>query len=93
MVTLYHDAADATASRYPDIVVLILGDTADVIVAETLLFGQIVQVIVLKVQNVQTFAGTDPQQATRVLQHLGDEVVRKRLVVCYVTCQHFFLGC
>ena len=88
MVTLHHDTADTTAGGYPHVVVLILGDTTDIIVAETLFLCQIVQTVVLEVENVQTFSGTNPDQTAGVLKYLGDIVVRERLDIRGVTRQY-----
>ena len=45
VVTLYHNTAHTTACGYPDAVVLILGNTADVIITQALLLGQIVELV------------------------------------------------
>ena len=92
MVTLDDDTAHTTAGGHPDIVVLIFGDTTDVIVRQTLFLGQITQVVVFHVQDVQTLAGTYPKQTSGVLQYLGDEVVGERLHVGHITRQHLLLS-
>ena len=60
MVTLYDDAADSATGGYPDIVVLVFGYTADVIVAKTLFLCQVVQVVSILIENVKTFTRTNP---------------------------------
>ena len=75
MVTLYDDTAHSAAGGYPDIVVLILCYTTDVIIAQSLFLSQVVQRVVFKIQNVQTFTRAYPDKPARVLKYLGDIVV------------------
>ena len=86
-VTLDDDAADAVAGGQPDVVFLVFGDAADVVVTQSLLLGNIVQTVADGVQNVDALASAHPDQSTGVFKDLGDVVVGERLEVGGVTCQ------
>ena len=60
MISLDHNTADTAACCYPHIMVLVLGNTTNVIIAKSLLLCQIVQTVIFHVEDVQTFTGTDP---------------------------------
>ena len=81
MVTLHDDADNTITCRYPDAVVLILGNTADRVVAETVFLRNQTEFVVCGVQNVDTLTRTYPQQSSGVFVDLCDIVVRKRLHV------------
>ena len=85
MVSLDDDTADATARGDPDIMVLILSDTADIVIAESLFLRQVVQGVVLHVEDIQSLTRTDPEESSGVLQDLGDIVIGERLQVGDVT--------
>ena len=91
MVALYHHTAHTTTGGYPDIMALVFCDTADVVIAESLLLRQVLQIVSLHIQNVQTFTRSNPDQSTGVLKHLRDIIVGKRLHIVGVTCQYFLL--
>ena len=91
VVTLYNDTTDTAAGGYPDVMVLVLCNTADIVVAQTLFLRQIVQRVVLEVQDIQSLARSNPNQSARVLHHLCDIVVGERLDIGFVTCEYSFL--
>ena len=93
VVALHNDTAHTAAGGHPDVVVLVFCDTADVVIAQTLLLRQVVQRVVLKVQDVQTFTRTDPEKSSGVLYHLRDKVVRERLQIRLVTSEHCPFRC
>ena len=64
MVTLDDDTRHTLAGGDPDVMVLILGNTANIVVAESLLFCQVVDVIGLKVQDVQTLTCSHPDESS-----------------------------
>ena len=64
MIALYDDTAYATTGSHPDVVVLVFCDATDVIVAESLFLCEVLEVIGLEVQNVQTFACSHPDEAS-----------------------------
>ena len=60
VIALHHDAADAIAGGDPDAVALVLGDAADAVVAQAVGLGDLCQVIVHQIQDVQTFTRAYP---------------------------------
>ena len=60
MVTLYHNTTDAVAGGDPDASALILCDTTDGVVAESVVFCYVVEVVRLWVQHVDALARTYP---------------------------------
>ena len=60
MVVLHHDAADAIGGGEPDVVVLVLGNATDVVVAQALLLRQLVHRIILHIEDVHALASTYP---------------------------------
>ena len=72
--------------------VLVFYDTADVIVADAILFGEIIQAVVIVAENIQSFTRTHPDDASRVFEHLGDIVVGEGLHIGTVADEHRFLN-
>ena len=85
MVALHHHTTHTIACCQPDVLVLVLGDTAYTVVTESVVLGDIVQTVVLEVEHVHTVARTNPEQSPGVLQHLCHIVVGKLLEVGGVT--------
>ena len=92
VVTLYHYAADAIARSNPDAVVLVFGDTAYRVVAESVFLGDVAKLVVHQVQDVDAFAGAYPQQTAGVFIDLCDIVVGKRREIRRITRQHRLLA-
>ena len=64
VVALNDYSRDAVAGRRPDVVAAVLGNAADIVVAQSLLLGDVVQVVVHQVQYVDTLACTYPYQSS-----------------------------
>ena len=92
MVTLYDDTTDTIAGGNPDAMVLVLGNTANGVVAESVFFRDIAQLVIIGIKNIDTFTSTNPQETTGVFENLGDIVVGEGRQVRRVTRQHHFLA-
>ena len=92
MVTLDDHTADTIAGRYPDVVVLVLGNTADRVIAESVFFCQLADFVIDQIEDVDAFARSNPYQAAGVFIHLSDIVVGKGLYIGGITCQHLLLA-
>ena len=64
VVALNNNTAYTTACSYPDAVVLIFGNTTDVVVTQALLLCQVVELVGLQIQYVQTLARSYPYQSS-----------------------------
>ena len=78
------NTADTVARCDPDVVVSILGNATDIVVAQVVTLGNVIELVILHVQNVQTFACTYPQQFAAVLKNLGNIAVGESRLVAFV---------
>ena len=63
VVALYHNTAHTAACRYPYAVILVLSNTADVVVTQSLFLCEVVKLVGLKVQNIQSLARSYPYKS------------------------------
>ena len=72
--------------------VLVLGNTADRVIAESVFFCQLADFVIDQIEDVDAFARSNPYQTARVFIHLSDIVVGKGLYIGGITCQHLLLA-
>ena len=60
MIALHHNTANAIAGRYPHASALVLGNTADRVVAQSVVFRDVVKLVRFRIQHVDALARTYP---------------------------------
>ena len=96
VTTIDHNTCHTAAGRNPHIMILVFSNTADVVIAKTLLLSDMVEIVVVQVvvgiQHVQSFARTHPDESTRVFGNLSDIVVCKLFGMCDISCEYTLLS-